>query len=152
MGYIEELRQLVGTHPLILVGAVVVLLDEQERVLLQQRTEPAGKWGLPGGLMEFGESTEETAKREVYEETGFQVEDLRLIGIFSGKNYVTKLANGDVFQSVTAAYYTRNYSGRMAADRLEGTALQFFPLDALPDYMVGSHRKMITAYQKLQQK
>ncbi len=70
MGYVEELRKIVGHRPLILVGAVVLVINENGYVLLQQRTEPYGKWGLPGGLMELSESPEETAYREVYEETG----------------------------------------------------------------------------------
>lgn len=52
MGYVEELRKIVGHRPLILVGAVVLVINEHGYVLLQQRTEPYGKWGLPGGLME----------------------------------------------------------------------------------------------------
>ena len=67
MGYVEELRKIVGHRPLILVGAVVLVINENRYVLLQQRTEPYGKWGLPGGLMELSESPEETAFREVYE-------------------------------------------------------------------------------------
>ena len=69
------------------------------------------KMGLPGGLMELSESPEETAYREVYEETGIKVKNLRLINVFSGANYFTKLANGDEFQSVTTAYYTDEYEG-----------------------------------------
>lgn len=81
--YIKDLRKLVGNRPLILTGASVLLIDEKKRVLLQQRTDN-GLWGLPGGLMEPGETIEETARREVYEETGLAVTDLRLYGIYSG--------------------------------------------------------------------
>ena len=45
MGYVEELRKIVGHRPLILVGAVVLVINEHGYVLLQQRTEPYGKWG-----------------------------------------------------------------------------------------------------------
>ena len=55
VGYVEELRKIVGHRPLILVGAVVLIINENGYVLLQ-RTEPYGKWGLPGGLMELSES------------------------------------------------------------------------------------------------
>ena len=73
----------------------------------QSRTENGGY----GGLMELSESPEETAYREVYEETGIKVKNLRLINVFSGANYFTKLENGDEFQSVTTAYYTDEYEG-----------------------------------------
>lgn len=44
MGYIEELRQKVGKMPLILVGAVVII-DDNNKVLLQERTHPHKVWG-----------------------------------------------------------------------------------------------------------
>ena len=64
--------------PLVGVGAVIV---EQGRVLLVQRgTEPAkGKWSIPGGLIDVGESLREGVAREVREETGLLVEPLELI-------------------------------------------------------------------------
>jgi 8-oxo-dGTP pyrophosphatase MutT (NUDIX family) len=146
MGYVEELRKIVGHRPLILVGSVVLVLDEQERVLLQQRKEPHGKWGLLGGLMELGESPEETAKREVLEESGLQVKNLSLINVYSGKNYFVKLANGDEFQTVTMAYYTKDYEGILTVNKNEALDLQFFSVNELPDYIVGSHKKMIEEY------
>lgn len=152
MGYVEELRKIVGHRPLILVGAVVLVINEHGYVLLQQRTEPYGKWGLPGGLMELGESPEETACREVYEETGIKVKNLRLINVFSGANYFTKLANGDEFQSVTTAYYTDEYDGDFVMNKEEAVQLKFFPVTELPDYIVGSHKKMIFEYMKIMEK
>jgi len=150
MGYVEELRKVVGHRPLILVGAVVLVLNEGGHVLLQQRTEPYGKWGLLGGLMELGESTEETACREVYEEAGIYVKNLKLINVFSGANYFIKLANGDEFQSVTTAYYTNEYEGLLAVNKEEAVQLKFFPVTELPEYIVGSHKKMIEAYEKIE--
>lgn len=49
VGYVEELRKIVGHRPLILVGAVVLIINENGYVLLQQRTEPYGKWGYLAG-------------------------------------------------------------------------------------------------------
>ena len=57
-------------------------------MLLQKRYD--GGWGLPGGLMELGESLEDTAKREVLEKTGLVIEDLKLLEIFSGPEYNLK--------------------------------------------------------------
>lgn len=59
--------------PMTGVGAVIF---RQDRVLLVQRgREPAyGRWSLPGGLVELGETLEEAVKREVLEESGLNVE------------------------------------------------------------------------------
>ncbi len=64
--------------PLVGVGAVVV---DQGRVLLVRRgTEPMlGKWTLPGGMLEVGESLTAGVVREVSEETGLTVEPVELV-------------------------------------------------------------------------
>jgi ADP-ribose pyrophosphatase YjhB (NUDIX family) len=105
LGYIEELREIVGHRPLIFVGSVTVIVDDKGRLLLQQRKFPNGVWGIPGGLMELGESTEEVARREVYEETGLKVEKLHLISVYSGPQNYIKAENGDEFYVVTVAYF-----------------------------------------------
>jgi 8-oxo-dGTP pyrophosphatase MutT (NUDIX family) len=143
LGYIEELRTLVGHRPLILVGAVVVILDEKNQVLLQQRKHPIGKWGLPGGLMELGESTEDVAKREVYEETGLTVENLTLINVYSGRDQFIRAENGDEFYVVTAAYYTKRYHGKLYVDPEESMAFEFVNPSSLPGPMVKSHKRII---------
>ena len=73
MGYIEDLRKIIGHRCISLTGSVVIIKDGEGRILLQKRTHPKGRWGLPGGLMELGESCEETAVREVREETGLEL-------------------------------------------------------------------------------
>ncbi|MGI8313972.1 NUDIX hydrolase [Halobacillus mangrovi] len=146
MGYVEDLRALVGHRPLIFVGSVVIVVDDQDRVLLQQRRSPHGVWGLPGGLMELGESTEEVAQREVYEESGLTVDNLKLLNVYSGKDQFIRAENGDEFYVVTTAYYTRSFSGDMNVDPDESLQFQFISTDKLPDQMIGSHRAMLKEY------
>ncbi|MDZ5473721.1 NUDIX hydrolase [Bacillus sp. 31A1R] len=148
MGYIEDLRAIVGHRPLIFVGAVVVIVDEIGRILLQQRTFPNGVWGLPGGLMELGESTEEVAVREVFEETGLTVSELKLINVYSGKDHFIKAANGDEFYVVTVAYYTENFIGELSVDIEESIQAQFLTPNELPSQMVKSHRNILNEFLK----
>ncbi|MGG3943706.1 NUDIX domain-containing protein [Peribacillus psychrosaccharolyticus] len=96
MEYYKYLRTYVGHKPIILPGSVVIILNDQNEVLLQKRHD--GYWGLPGGLMDLGESFEEVAKREVFEETGLIVKNLQLLSVFSGSKYYLKISNGDEFQ------------------------------------------------------
>jgi ADP-ribose pyrophosphatase YjhB (NUDIX family) len=146
MGYVEDLRALVGHRPLILVGAVTVIVDKLGRLLLEERKYPKDKWGLAGGLMELGESTEDAAKREVFEETGLTVKSLNLINVYSGPNHFAVAENGDEFYTVTAAYYTEDYEGELAVDEQESLSFQFFYPDELPANMIGSHRVVIEDY------
>lgn len=142
--YVRGLRKLVGTRPLILPGAVVLIINEQDQVLLQHRTD--GNWGLPGGLMELAESLEETAQREVDEETGLKVSNLQLVGVFSGAEYYLKVANGDEFYSVTAVYVTWDYSGEIQPNPDESQELRFYGFDELPSGLSESYRKFIGAF------
>lgn len=62
------------------VGAIAV--DDAGRVLLIQRANPPaqGRWSLPGGRVEAGESAQQAVVREVVEETGLVVEVVREVG------------------------------------------------------------------------
>ena len=143
MNYVKYLREYIGHKPVILNGTSVIVLDKENRVLLQKRTYPQKNWGLPGGIMDMGETIEETGIREVFEETGLKVSNLKLVNVYSGEDFYMKLPNEDEFYLVNAVYVTRDYEGELQVDNEEGTELKFFPLDDLPKYMVKSHRRFI---------
>lgn len=139
--YYKYLRQYVGTQPLILPGAVVIIRNENGEVLLQKR--PEGKWGLPGGLMNLGESFEEVAEREVFEEIGLRVRNLRLMHVFSGEEFYMKAPNGDEFYCVTAVFLTEDVEGNLQLDPAETLEVMYCKDTQLPEPMVGSHRRFI---------
>jgi mutator protein MutT len=68
-------------YPLVGVGA---LIFNRGRILMVQRAKQplAGKWSLPGGLVETGESLRDAVCREVWEETGLEIEPLGVLEIF----------------------------------------------------------------------
>ncbi|SHT57084.1 Putative MutT/NUDIX-family protein [Mycobacteroides abscessus subsp. abscessus] len=144
MEYYKYLRQYVGHRPIILPGSVVIILNEENEVLLQKRHD--GYWGLPGGLMDLGESFEEVAKREVFEETGLVVENLKLLNVFSGSDYYLKVPNGDELYSVTAVYYTRDVSGEMKIDYSESEKVQYFSFNQMPNELTNEYRGFIQQY------
>ena len=68
-------------RPIVGVGAVIV--HEGRVVIVKRRHEPlAGRWSLPGGTLELGETLETGVAREMLEETGLEVEVGPLIGVF----------------------------------------------------------------------
>ncbi|MET3849070.1 NUDIX domain-containing protein [Paenibacillus sp. OAE614] len=70
MDYIQHLRSMVGNEKVVMVVAGAFVFDIKNRVLMQKRSDN-GQWSFPGGFMDLGESVQDTARREVYEETGF---------------------------------------------------------------------------------
>ncbi|MFD6290145.1 NUDIX hydrolase [Streptomyces sp. NPDC060205] len=145
--YVAQLRALLGHRPLILPGSSVVVTDERGGVLLLARADTGG-WGLPGGLMDPGESFEDTARREVLEETGLVVGELTLLGLFSGgPTYFYRYPNGDQVHNATAAYVTALPPGAtVVPDQVENTAAAFFDIDRLPADLIPPERPILDAY------
>lgn len=63
MGYIADLREAIGTRPIILVGAAVIVRNDKGQILLQKRSDTRD-WGTIGGALELGEALEDAAARE----------------------------------------------------------------------------------------
>jgi 8-oxo-dGTP diphosphatase len=67
------------SHPRFAVSAGAIITDARGRVLLlKHRFRPGSGWGMPGGFLERGEQPEEGLRRELREEIGFEVENLKL--------------------------------------------------------------------------
>ena len=131
MSYIEELRELVGNRPLIMVGAALLITDQEGRLLLLRRADN-GCWGIPGGAMEPGESLESTARRETFEETGLIIDTLSLFGVFSGPELYYHYPNGAEVYNVTVAYTAKVEACEIRLDPAEHTEWAYFEMDKLP--------------------
>jgi mutator protein MutT len=72
------------------VGVGVMIQNEKGEVLLglRQGSHGAGEWSFPGGHLDFGETIFQTAKREVKEETGLDVEKFELISVYDELRYI----------------------------------------------------------------
>ncbi|MCU7664571.1 NUDIX hydrolase [Bacillus thuringiensis] len=134
MGYIEDMRNLVGNHPLILIGSHAIILNEKDEVLLQLRTD-FNRWGIIGGALEYNETLEDALKREVFEETGLIIKNPELIRTYSGPDFFQIYPNGDQVHGVhgvLVVYICREFHGELVCDKTESKELRFFPLDELP--------------------
>ncbi|MGO3635653.1 MAG: NUDIX hydrolase [Pseudolactococcus laudensis] len=144
--YVETIRRKIGHDLLVLVGANVIIYNTHHEYLLQQRAN--GNWGLMGGLMEVGESLEETAIREVYEESGLTIESLMQLQTFSGTAFRFKLKNEDEIYAVTTLFLANQVSGEMAYDGNDETLnLKYFSYQDLPETLEDEYRKYIQYFE-----
>jgi mutator protein MutT len=142
MSYTQELRALLGHRPLILVGAAVLIFNDQRQVLMQHRTDD-NRWDFPGGFMEPGETIEETARREIREETGLEIGEMVQFKVYSGEEYYYEYPNGDQVYPVIVVHVTADTHGSLRPDGLEGSEVKFFPIRALPDGTLSPVRRIL---------
>lgn len=129
--YIERIRNLVGHDKISLVFTSACIRGESGEVLWQRRAD-FGWWGLPGGILEAGETLRECIVREVREETGLSVVPMRMIGIYSSPDFDIVYPNGDRVHQVTFCFDCRVTGGRMQADTRETLELAWFSPDKRP--------------------
>ncbi len=114
----------VGRDGQIRCGVSAFVSDGSGRLLLTRRTDN-GRWCLPGGHLDPGESAAEGCAREVLEETGLQIEVLRLIGVYSSPNFLVVYPDGNQVQFVSLCFEGR-VTGGVPSTSNETTAVEFF--------------------------
>lgn len=129
--YFQQVRRHIGQAAFVVPAAAAFIRDAAGRVLLQRRGDTGG-WGLPGGAMELGERVDQTVVNEVREETGLEVEPVRLIGIYSDDAFWLTYPHGDQAKVVSTLFECRVVGGQLQPDGVESLEVRFFPTDALP--------------------
>ncbi len=103
----------VGKEGLLRVGASALVLDEaREKVLMTQR-EDNGRWCLPGGGMDPGESAAEACLRELVEETGLEARVVRLVGIYTTPDLLIEYPDGNKIQPVSFSFEVEVIGGEL---------------------------------------
>jgi ADP-ribose pyrophosphatase YjhB (NUDIX family) len=145
MRYIESLREKVGRDPLLAVKTSLVVLNKRGQILLVKRED--GDWSLPVNFMELAETAEEAGRRAVKEETGIEIGELSLLGIFSGEKYFQEMPNGDQLYSLTINYCSRDIRTPLPLEESIGSQhIDFFALDQLPSSISVHTKKVIHHY------
>lgn len=147
MDYIGNLRKYIGTQPIIMCGANVIIENDKGQILLHHRTD-RDWWGLPGGAMELGESLEETAAREVFEEINLKCKELELFNVYSGGDLYYKYPDGNEVYNVTTTYICKDYSGTIVVEKTEGRDAKFFDLDKIPSNLSSTISGIVNDYIK----
>ena len=131
MDYIQNLRQFIGHRPILMLGAVTLVLDQDHRLLMMKRTD-SGHWGIPGGAVELGEVIEEAAIRETREETNLEIVQMSLFGVFSGPDLYYKYPNGDEVYNVSIVYLSHDWRGEVQLND-EHSQWDWFAASDLPE-------------------
>jgi 8-oxo-dGTP diphosphatase len=116
-----------------LVGVMAVIQDERHRIFLVRNTyDPRYSWSLPGGWMGRNEHPEDCIRREIAEETGYQIEIGRLV---STKTH-SRLPSVDIVFSgkITGGSF------RKSAEIVEA---RFFDADELPEGLTPIHKRLL---------
>lgn len=106
-------------------------------VLVSRRFPPLG-WALPGGFVDWGETLEAAAAREVLEETGLAVADLRQFRAYSDP------ARDPRGHTVTMVFTARAEGEPKGGD--DAAEARVFPVDSLPADIVFDHRQILDDY------
>ena len=143
MDYITYIRKMVGHNKIIMNAAACIIVNAQNEVLLQLRGDDHF-WGLPGGIMELGETPEETCRREVLEETGLTLGDITLLDVFANPH--KRWPNGDLAHILCHVFVCRETTGDLTIDGDETLDLRYFNQNELPTINAVDHLMAIRQY------
>ncbi|WP_102127752.1 NUDIX domain-containing protein [Deinococcus planocerae] len=129
--HLLELRKLVGSRPLFAPGANVLVTDGRGYLLLLGH-KGTGRWTLPGGSLEPGESFEACARRELREETGLSAAGLEPLRLHAGAEYRFTYPHGDVIDNISVLYRVESVTGELRSQESEIFDVAWFALDELP--------------------
>lgn len=129
------------------VGGGALIVNDQKEVLLLKRGPKAkndqGKWERPGGTVEFGEKIEDMIKREIREETGLEIEIIKMLG------YTDHFIETKNSHWVSFGFLAKIIKGEpkvMEPGKHEDIA--WFPLDNLPENIAQPTLEGISEYLK----
>ena len=129
--YIENLRSKVGNSTLMIPGVAAVILDIDNRILLQEKSgEP---WSLPAGMIEPGESPSNAVIRETEEETGLIVTPNRILGVFGGEQFRYVYPNGDQVEYTIILMHCLIVRDTGVIADSETKSLYYFDKDSMPE-------------------
>jgi 8-oxo-dGTP pyrophosphatase MutT (NUDIX family) len=141
--YVRGLRDRVGNDLLFMPSAHCLIRDDSGRVLLVRHVE--GRWQLPGGAVEPGETPADGVRRECWEEASVLVEPTRILGVYGGPELSVVYANGDHAMWVVTIFEGRILEGEPRPADDETTATGWFSEDELAGLEMSDATRMTLA-------
>ena len=117
-----------------------VIVETAAGIVLVRRKNPPHGWAIPGGFIDYGETAEEAAVREIKEETGLEIYDLQQFHVYSDPKRDPR------FHTLTVVF-TAKSSGKLLAGDDAADAAVFFE-NNLPSPIVFDHENIIQDYFK----
>jgi ADP-ribose pyrophosphatase YjhB (NUDIX family) len=126
-------------HPI--TGTSIIPILPDGRIVLIRRSDN-GRWSLPGGMVDWGEDIPSTVRRELEEETGLELVQIRrLVGVYSSPNRDPRI------HSICIAVEAEVQGSMEIRDKLEVIDIQAFSPNALPrEPMSHDHSQQLQDY------
>jgi len=115
----------------------IIIEIEDKIVLIERKNEPIG-WALPGGFVDYGESLEDAAIREAFEETSIRVSELKLLGCYSDPARDSRQHN------ISIVYVAQSSGLPTAGD--DAASARLFRPDNLPHNLCFDHNQIVMDY------
>ena len=131
----------VGRQARLRPGASAIIFDSSRQKVLLTRRSDNGRWCLPGGGMDPGESAEETCVREALEETGLEVRVIKLVGIYTSPNIMVEYADGNRVQPVSFSFEAEVTGGELSLSD-ETTEYGYFCVNELDAVDLLEHHRL----------
>lgn len=115
----------VGKLGTLAIGCSAAIFDSAKQRILLARRADNGRWALPGGYMESGESVVEACAREVWEETGLHVQVGQLIAVYSTPHMLLEYEDGRRYQLVVLHFLAEAVAEELRISN-ETTEIEYF--------------------------
>jgi ADP-ribose pyrophosphatase YjhB (NUDIX family) len=138
---IEPLRGPIFSSPTPFSGADAAVIDDQGQILLVRRADN-GRWAMPGGALEVGETPAEGAVREAFEETGIGCRPVSFVGVFDSRLCGT-VSRHHLYQFLFLCQPLSHEPAAPPSHAVEVLEASWFSEDRLPEGIDPGHRSRI---------